>query len=257
MYELDANGKPTGNYITEVDRAEYYKKLHAYKQELDKKYPGPENFYQRQTKTNDWLVDNREFIDGRYVPKKSKFSSPQFNKLSTAQKKYYATFMAIKNELDELLPAETTRLEKAVMMRKDFLERVVKSSNIKEGVEQVVDNLKDLFVRRIDDTDFGNATAVGAVTDFKGYEVNSLPIYYVKRLENMEALSKDASSTLIAYAHMAYDFNAMNQVINALELGRDVLRKREIQQTVQETPKEERITHMGRTIVSKLFKREG
>lgn len=253
MYERDADGKLTGKYVTEVSTNDYYTALHNYKNQLEKDYPGIDNFYTRSVKMNDWFIENREGDTLR--PKKSIYASKQYMMLNKAQREYHKEFMNIKEELDKLLPPDVVSLEKTVMMRKDFLERVVKSSNIKEGVEQVVDNLKDLFVRRIDDTDFGDAGIVNTVTDFGGNEVTSLPVYYVKRLENMDALSLDATSTLIAYAHMANDYDSMNNVIHALELGRDVLRERGVSYTQAGNPKVEEIQHMGRKIVNKLFKR--
>ena len=69
--------------------------------------------------------------------------------------------------------------------------------------------------------------------DFEGKEVQTLPIYYTKMKEGESPndLSTDIVSTLTAYAAMANDFNEMNRVIDVLELGRDMLKEREVIQT--------------------------
>lgn len=255
IFERDENGVPTGKYITEVDSAAYFTALHKFRNELEQKYPGDENIYARSVALSNWYEENREFKDGAYRPVKAKYPSKQFANLNTAQKEFYKTFMGIKEELDALLPEGTTSLNHAVQMRKDFLERVMQSKNLKEGIGQIVDNIKDAFIQRIDDTDFGEVGIVKTVSDFEGKEVSSLPIYYIKELEDKNALSLDATSTMMAYAHMAHDFSAMNQVINALELGRDILRRRDVNKTVQDNPMMERFKHMGRVITSKINKK--
>ena len=50
----------------------------------------------------------------------------------------------------------------------------------------------------------------------------------MKEGESPNDLSTDIVSTLTAYAAMANDFNEMNKVIDVLELGRDMLKEREI-----------------------------
>ena len=44
----------------------------------------------------------------------------------------------------------------------------------------------------------------------------------------MTHLSTDVSSTLLAYGSMAFDYFEMNQIVNSLELGKDVLRRRKL-----------------------------
>ena len=47
-------------------------------------------------------------------------------------------------------------------------------------------------------------------------------------LTDKTRLSKDATANLAAYASSAIEFNEMNKVIDVLELGRDIMREREV-----------------------------
>ena len=54
-----------------------------------------------------------------------------------------------------------------------------------------------------------------------------LPLYYVHSTdEEAKDVSTDAIGTLMAYAEMAYNYEAMNNVVNPLEIGRAIAIKR-------------------------------
>ena len=109
--------------------------------------------------------------------------------------------MKLKASLDALLPIGETSLNNAIMIRKDFLERIAKSSSIREGGSQMVKAIEDSFVRRTDDADFGDFDHKYVQLDFEGNEMSSLPIFYTKSVGDMKSLSLDATSSLIAYAY--------------------------------------------------------
>jgi hypothetical protein len=82
--------------------------------------------------------------------------------------------------------------------------------------------------------------------------VLSLPIYFVKKLDDMSQLSTDLSSTLLAFGSMAYDYEEMNKIVNSLELGREVLRSRQIKKTRGGKLLQETITEHFNTITEPL-----
>ena len=67
-------------------------------------------------------------------------------------------------------------------------------------------------------------------------------------------MSTDIVSTLTAYAAMANDYDEMNKVIDVLELGRDLLRERQVTQTQGGKPLVEKFKAVGRKVESKLTK---
>ena len=256
MFERDSKGNLSGNYISEINQALFKEKVREMFKSLNEKYgknPVGENAEKYKKERQAWFDANMEIVNGKKVPKMSIYGNKQYQRLNAAQKEYYDTVMNIKSQLDSYLPEKYTTLTNAVKIRKDLLERVKSSDGVKSGAKQIWEGIKDEFIRRTDDADFGDRATV---KDFEGNEVQTLPIYFTKLKEGESAndLSTDIVSTLTAYAAMANDFDEMNKVIDVLELGRDLLRERQITQTQGGKPLVEKFKAVGRKVEGKLTK---
>lgn len=256
MFERDSKGNFTGNYISEINQGLFKEKVREMFKSLNEKYgknPVGDNAENYKRERQAWFDANMEVVNGKKVPKLSIYGNKAFQNLNAAQKRYYDEVMEIKSKLDSYLPDKCTTLTNAVKIRKDLLERVKASDGVKSGAKQLWESLKDEFIRRSDDTEFGDRATV---KDFEGNEVQTLPIYYtkLKEGESPNDLSTDIVSTLTAYAAMANDFNEMNKVIDVLELGRDMLKEREIVQTRGGKPLVEKFKSVGRKVESTLTK---
>ena len=257
MFERGSDGKLTGNYISEINQGLFKEEVREMFKSLNEKYgknPVGDDAEAYRKERQAWFNSNMEVVNGKKVPKMSIYGSKEFSRLSTPQKEYYDTVMAIKSQLDSYLPDKYTTLTNTVKIRKDLLERVKASDGVKSGTKQIWEDIKDQFIRRSDDTEFGDRATV---KDFEGNEVQVLPIYFtkLKEGENPDDISTDITSTLIAYAAMANDFNEMNKVIDMLELGRDMLRDNlEIGKTRGGKPLVEKFKSIGRTVESKVTK---
>lgn len=256
MFERDSKGNLSGNYISEINHALFRERMRIMFKSLNDKYgrnPVGQDADNYNKERKAWFDANMEVVDGRRQPKMSIYASMEYRKLNKAQKEYYNTIMDIKAKLDALLPDKYTKLTNAVAIRKDLLERVKSSDGVKSGAKQIWESIKDEFIRRSDDTDFGDKATV---KDFEDREVQMLPIYYtkLKEGESPNDLSTDIVSTLTAYAAMANDFDEMNKVIDVLEVGRDLLREREVTQTRAGKPLVEKFKAVGRKVESKLTK---
>lgn len=257
MFERDSNGNLTGSYISEINHALFREAMGKMYNELKKKYGknpvgADAEAYERERRS--WFADNMEEVNGVNMPKKSKYGSKEFQNLSDAQKKYWNTIMDIKAELDSHLPDKYTTLYNAVKIRKDLLERVKSSDGITSGAKQIWENVKDQFIRRGDDTEFGDKAAI---KDFEGRRVQTLPIYYTKLREGESPndISTDIVETLTAYAAMANEFEEMNKIIDVLELGRDMLRDNlEIADTEGDKTLVEKFKVLGRKVEGTVFK---
>lgn len=255
MFERDDEGNLTGNYISEINTGLYKKRQREMYASLEKKYgknPVGDDAKKFKTEEKAWYTANTvKAPDGTSKPNPAIYKNKEYTSLNAAQKKYYTKIMEIKSQLDSYLPENYTFLHNTIKIRKDLLERVKSSEGVKSGSMQIWEAVKDQFIRRTDDTAFGDRATL---KDFEGREVQTLPIYYTKMKEgeNVNDISTDVASTLIAYAAMANDFKEMNRVIDTLELGRDLLRSREIQQTKGNKPLVEKINALGRTIESKV-----
>ena len=256
MFERDSKGNLSGNYISEINQALFKEKVRKMFKSLNEKYgknPVGENAEKYKKERQAWFDANMEIVNGKKVPKMSIYGNKQYQRLNAAQKEYYDTVMNIKSQLDSYLPEKYTTLTNAVKIRKDLLERVKSSDGVRSGAKQIWESIKDEFIRRTDDVDFGDRATV---KDFEGNEVQTLPIYFTKLKEGESAndLSTDIVSTLTAYAAMANDFDEMNKVIDVLELGRDLLRERQVIQTQGGKPLVEKFKAVGRKVESKLTK---
>lgn len=256
MFERDSKGDLSGNYISEINQALFKEKVREMFKSLNEKYgknPVGENAEKYKKERQAWFDANMEIVNGKKVPKMSIYGNKQYQRLNAAQKEYYDTVMNIKSQLDSYLPEKYTTLTNAVKIRKDLLERVKSSDGVRSGAKQIWKSIKDEFIRRTDDVDFGGRATV---KDFEGNEVQTLPIYFTKLKEGESAndLSTDIVSTLTAYAAMANDFDEMNKVIDVLELGRDLLRERQVIQTQGGKPLVEKFKAVGRKVESKLTK---
>ena len=257
MFERDSKGNLSGNYISEINHALFRERMRTMFKSLNDKYgknPVGEDAEKYNKERIAWFESNMETVNGVRQPKRSIYESMEFRKLNKAQRDYYNTIMDIKAKLDALLPDKYTKLNNAVKIRKDLLERVKSSDSVKSGAKQIWESIKDEFIRRTDDTEFGDKATV---KDFENREVQMLPIYFtkLKEGESNNDISTDIVATMTAYAAMANDFDEMNKVIDVLEVGRDILRERQITQVSGGKPLVEKFKAVGRKVESKLTKR--
>ena len=264
MFEKDEDGNLTGYYISDTNWGAFAKNYNEMSANLIAKYgehPLGEQARKYKKEKHAWIDANTELINGRRVPRKWKdeknriplYANLDFENLRGPKKAYYTKIMEIKRKLDALLPEKYTTLTSAVKIRKDLVQRVKSSDGIKSGTKQIWESIKDDFIRRSDDTEFGDRAIL---QDFEKREVQILPVYYTKlrKGESPNDISTDITSTLTAYAAMANDYNEMSKIINLLELGRDILRERDIKSTEGENQLVEKFTSLGRKIESALTK---
>lgn len=130
--------------------------------------------------------------------------------------------MALKNELDAMLPNGATTLTNTIKIRKSGIERaaaLIKSGDFKGLAREA----KASYMRSFDD-----AYNYNGLVGLNDEEVLTLPIYYLHGKETSD-LTHDVIGSLIAYADMAYNFQAMQEIINPLEIGKNwVMDRRDI-----------------------------
>lgn len=217
MYEKTSDGRITGNFVTRYNWGDYYAALSKYAKSLPKDMDREE----KSILISRWKRANTD-KKGNPI---EKYYNPQYDAIqkNAAMKEYYDYIMELKRKLDYRLPAKYVRFNKAPQIRRDFLERAMSKGN---KFQYLWESIKDNLVRREDDTEFAYARQ-----DFEGNQIYTLPIYYTRPLKDKGDLSTDCTSTMIAYAAMANDYAAMNDVIDALETGRTILAERRVAQT--------------------------
>lgn len=230
IFEKDANGKPTGRLISDYDFERFYKERDEYKKSLEKEN---KNYYYIKLKLEIW---DRNHLTYEIIDKEAElkvlvpiYKKDTLSKLSKEERDYYDIMKKTKAVLDSYLPANYTNLYNAIQIRNSLTETITDGSkSIKESAKLILENIKDNFINRVDDSEFGDRS--NTLLDFSGEPVKKLPIHYVVPLEDMSRLSMDFTSSMIAYAGMAVNYYEMNKIIDALELTKDLVNDREVKQ---------------------------
>ena len=268
MIEKDSKGNKTGYWISDLDFLKYKADRTAYYQSLK-----AQNYDNAKIRSmmEKWEADHTEKIvinpqaDEAYWrievrPKRSMYYTNRLEKLTAAQRKYYDRMLELKQRLTSALPARYSSTYRAVQIREDYLETLGNSS-IKQSAKSIYEDLKSRFIRREDDTDFGEMlTDTDGVhpitTDMSGKPFQKIPVYYTAMLKDPNRLTTDVSASMLAYSAMAVNYDAMNDIIDTLELARDFIKDREIQQYSGDSKIQETFRAMGKKF-RKLYKKYG
>ena len=252
------------NYINHIvidgrdysyDGAAYKKAKQDYVDELNKKYGehpeiGSKEYKAKRKALDEWIDANTTTIkiDGveKIIPLPSKYPS-KYNSLTATQKDFYDEWMSLKAQLDLLLPVNATHLTNTIKIRKTGYQRLTSSNeNI---IKSFVEKVKSDFIKSYDDDLNYNKTS----KDFRDNEVNKLPLFYL-HADNASDITTDVIGSLIAYADMAYTYDSMNDIVDSLELAKDIAKRRKVAQTSGKLASKEKIPYKGGYIENPLFK---
>ena len=257
MYEEDNR-----EYINKLyDRTAYNKAMKEEWARLDALYGerpviGTDAYRAKKKAREQWLLDNtvpsNKEHDSMTHPDPTKYPS-KYSRLSEAQKRFYDEWMALKTELDSYLGPNKTHLTNTIKIRKSNIERV--KASLKGGaIEEFVEEMKSNVMKSFDDTMVYSKNVKG-IKGFDGREVMKLPLYYINMPKNSNTndLSRDAIGTLVAYADMVFNYDAMNEVVNPLEIGREIARRRKIKATRGDKAVKEVFRYAGRTVENDIY----
>ena len=224
MYAKNSRGEYTHQYIGTIDYVKYYENEKKMYKEADELF-------------GDDIIKKRKFISSWYRDNKTgdtpnpKIYKGKYYDLNPAQKEFYKTFMKLRNELISYLPNDifmegsVSDRNRVIQIRKDTMDRLLTSGNLNNILSSVWKSTKEQIQITEDETSFGEIRH--ALQNFSGEEVMSVPIFFTKRMDNPNDISHDAVSTLIAFADMAVNYHEMSQIVEQLEVGKDVLQQRE------------------------------
>lgn len=238
MYERRTkDGRLSGNFVTKTNWSDFYTAMAEYANSLPKDMSKSD----KAIKIAEWRRVNTD-KEGNPI---DKYNNPQYEAIqkNDAMREYYNFVMDLKRKKDLRLPAAYVRYNKAPQVRRDFLERMLSSTS--KG-KYLWETIKDSLVRREDDTDFFYARQ-----DFEGNQLYMLPIYYTKSLKDREDLSLDCTSAMVAYCAMANDYASLDDVVDALETGRYILKSRKFQETSGGKPITESIAGVVEGVLGK------
>lgn len=219
MFQKDSEGNYTNKYVEKYNYDEFKEARSKFMTYLNTKYKG-KNIRYGQDKVaymSEKLKWESENMKGDNPS--DKYLNKDFPK--GAELEYYNEFMSILKELKDLLPDSTFAFKDdnyAIQIRSSLVDRL-KGSPMTEWGSQLKEVVKDSFIRREDETEYG---VKSVLQDLKGNEVYSLPILFTNEIQGKD-LSHDTNSTLYMFADMAVFYDEMSKIVDALELGRSLV----------------------------------
>lgn len=241
------------------DRSKYEAAKKEFSKYLDNKYGerpeiGTEPYKKKNKEMDDWLKGTEttpgnlikikdENDNELIIPNPTKYPS-RYHSLTATEKEFYDKWIEKKAELDELIGPNHTHLTNTIKIRKNGIERL---SGVVSGraITEFVESTKAKFMKSFDD----EVNYTGGIRGFDGAEVMKLPLYYISGKGNSKDISHDMIGTLVAYAEMAYNYDAMNSIVNPLEIGRYLTYQNiDIQASRSSRPLVETFTVGGKTI---------
>lgn len=259
MFERDDEGHKSGNYISEVNFAQFEKDLREFEAGLEEKYgrnPTGEEAVLKMVERNDWLKTHAISMFGTPQPNPTMYRNRAYDRLTENQKTILSEFLALKDKFDAKLPKTRVARNKAIQMRKAGSQRLWESmtspttifQNIKESITSSILEKED------DDQIFGNARAEKGLTDFAGNEFMTLPVLFTNRLQNPDELTDDVVGSLMSYAYMANQYEQMDNIIDPLEVGRAlVTEERKVRKTRGGNPLIEKFSALDVDVANKIF----
>lgn len=189
--------------------------------------------------------------------KTGEYISPkEAEKLDVARRTYYNEMMALKKELDAKLPKNSTKLFNIIRIRKDYIERLKSQDSVEGIIKQTKEALKDKVKRRSDNVETGGQNERHILKDFEGNQVETIPVMFVnsKDGENLDDISEDMTSAMLMYANMACNFSAMQNTVGLLEIVREAVKERPVQQRAGGNPMINVVEAFGIKVPSKYTK---
>lgn len=265
MFERDKYGKKTGNYISEINYAQFEQDYEELMDRLNQKYGRNAKGEQARQKLNEkdeWLKTHAVVsMFGDIDPNPTVYRNKEYDKLSAKQLEIREEFLALKNNLDKKLPADRVANLKAVQMRKDGVQRFIDAaSNPSQIWSNIKEHLASEFLEREDDdTIFGDTSVKRGLTDFAGKEFMVLPVLYTNRLSKPEELSTDIFGTLMAYSAMSNRYEQIEKIIDPLEVGRNIIIDggRQVKRTRGGNKLVEKFSALGEKVIGDVYESSG
>lgn len=147
--------------------------------------------------------------------------------LTAPQKEFYDEMMALKKEIDALMPDALTDIRKIVMLRKTHLEKAKEAPGVKDAKTELWQAVRSLVLE-----DTGDSDTSEIEIDFGGSRVDRLPIKYLlkNKNESYDDMSDDVATAMLAYAGMAYEYSELDSIVNIIENAKYMSADRDIKQ---------------------------
>lgn len=267
LFETLDDGSLSGNIISERNWGEWEKAREEFmKSETQKfKEANPdyttysEDYYAlkwhewMRPKMKEWNNENSEYNKEykMYFPSinedpnshKKDYKNYKFDKLMSNNKKlreWYHDYMELKKSIDKMLPEGSNMPFRAPQVEGVFINKIKNklakkhSDNMK--YDAATEKFRDTFCEDSKASDYGSMMTYNSEEEtilFNAFEyekekINRIPLYAINKLKNMDKLSTNLFYSTLAYADMASNYKALDSIVDILEVGKNVLERRQV-----------------------------
>ena len=219
-----------------------------------------------------------EVLYTKWVPS-AKYESDAWSKVKDKYKdvkgdsvaKWVHDYLKLKESLDAKLPFGSTVSYRLPQFRGTLMNSVRNAKPLEEGSAKGLKAFGKTFGRRAilesfvetaDDTEYGDMNSMnspdeewlGTKLNYEDERAARIPTFGINKLQNMTDLSTDLCHSMLAYASMACSYGCLKNVVDAIEVGTEVLYNRDIEgehKTIDKTV--EKVSTIG----EKFRKRSG
>ena len=266
FYEKDVNGNLTGNLISDklwgVWEQQYNDFMQEKKEEFLKAHEVSKGVYDFDNKTDfekalmwqayfdsfrkNWHKQHSIFNteEGRWEPNDS-YHNATYDTFSPAERQWLGKIMDVKRQLDAFT-GNSMPTNRAPQFKGTFMNKIRNKGsrlNPKLYAKGIGEAIRDQFCVDVEDAgEFGSTLTYneekedmfGDQIAYEKEKLNRLPLFGINKLKNMNDLSTDIFHSMLAYASMATHYAAMNQIVDTVEVGKEVLSRRKVSGTLQE-----------------------
>lgn len=160
-------------------------------------------------------------------------------------------YMNLKRELDGFLPEGSTSDYRMPQFKGRTMNRI-RNRKLFESTSAAIghtlrNQLAETFVEDSEDTDFGSDQTYNSIEEdmfnnqleFEKEKINRVPLYGINKLKDISDLSTDLFHSTLAYAGMSHTYAVISSVADTLEIGRDVLSRRQVEGLSNENRRKE------------------
>lgn len=260
LYEVGFDGKLTGNVKSEFRMGEWEDSFEQQKRQAleDFKNANPnldsksdfekgvmwDNYFKPIAKQ--WHKLNSTFVidpvtnEGRYVPNMT-YRNSSWDRLPTEVRNLISDIVQLKRNIDSRLGEVHTRDYRAPQFKGTFMDKV-RNRRLYEKTSSaithtVIGEIRDTFCESSEDIEYGSNSTYNSREEqlfddklaFEREKLNRVPLYGINKLDDSSELSTDIFHSMLAYAGMANQYAALSQIVDTLEVGKEVLSERKVE----------------------------
>lgn len=190
---------------------------------------------------SEWIEDPRNPLEVILAPKLSLYKNHNYDLLTEEDKVFLEKIKTLKMSIDSKLYRAGVLHYRAPQFKGTFINLVRNNMNDFSAIKSVgkafYTKIHDTFCHSCTDEDFGSEFTYNSESDmlyknaiqFESDQINRLQLYGIRSLSNPKEMSTDIFGSLLAYSNMANNYFATQQIVDSLEVGKEVLLLRQDQ----------------------------